>query len=539
MLLFTSFLPLLLSYILTATSFSVRPRLLPIKGHKESILTTRTKYLGFESRFTRAALSYKEGMLRLQMALGPSEEELAQQKVEAIQEYSKYHDGVWRGKRVTSFSITSDVAAGVTKKIDNKDTTGNGIYKTFFKTLMDPDGLRVQETISWEEDAQPTSTSSITSRSIKLSESVDIDSVDASYSLDASPLLDIPTIITGTNAVVKFGIEHCIAVSDNERVRCFLLYDMEDKLTRVAVCDELRVAQDDDPIQFSQLSAQEEMDAAKNDVDQLVDKLFGVKKESPETNDKTYEAFSTKNKIDANTSMEERMQKLQNALQKNKNGTSNDDSQDIKRSPMSMFGLISGVWLGDSIVRNHPESPSTSNKIPAISGISKGFAEWSTGVQKVAMEYKWDFEDRVMQRHTAGRSLGVSISNQMPATSMGMLIHSDMARGKDPEDRLAYVDFDMGMYAGFLLGSVYIKAPRSLSFSQSTGKVQPFFTEFAVFQKKINPASSFDSVPETSADLTNAPELYCSRLTRLYGNSGRLKQGTSSFFKLESIANKQ
>lgn len=520
----------------------------------------------------------------LRMLSRPSEEELAQQKIDAVREFSRYHDGVWRGKRVTSFSINSDVAAGVTKRSDAKDTTGDGVYKAFVRTLMEPEGLRVQETTSWDEaddknnKPQPSicdkdevsnkKISSITSRSINFCESVDIDSVDASYSLDSSPFLGIPNIITGTNKVVKFGIEHCIAVSDHERVRCFLMYDMADKLTRVALCDEVRVEDEEQarnitgPFPLSQLSFEEEVIAAQNDVNELMDwlleskeQLYSSAADSTETKKGTNEAnnasiLTSTNEVTPDSSIEERMEKLRKALQ---NTNLNDDSRPnevkLKRNPMSFFSLISGVWLGDCVVRNHfqpaekdmnfiksqrGKSPSNTNG----SLLFNGFAEWSIGVQKVAVTFKWDFEERVMQQYTAGRSLGVTISNQMPAASMGVLIKNDMARGRDSEDRMAYIDFDMGMYAGFLLGSVYIKAPRSLSFSYSTGRVRPFFTEFAVFQKKSGDLlDNADAENPLFVANLSCPELYCSRQTRLYGNNGRLQQGTSSFFNLEYIAN--
>jgi hypothetical protein len=221
----------------------------------------------------------------------------------------------------------------------------------------------------------------------------------------------------------------------------------------------------------------------------------------------------------------------------------------LTRSPMSFFGIISGVWLGDCIVRNHIQV--TDKRVDLINSkvgsslLFSGFAEWSLGVQKVAMTFKWDFEERVMQQYTSGRSLGEPISSLMPTTSMGVLTNKDLARGRDPEDRIACVDFDMGMYVAFLLGSVYIKAPRSLSFSCSTGRVRPFFTEFAVFQKKTCAKSTFvDALSNETADKSsfaakhlNSPEIFCSTQTRLYGSDGRLQQGTSSFYNLDYMTN--
>lgn len=521
----------------------------------------------------------------VQMSSMPTAEDLTQQKIDAIREYSKYHDGVWRGKRVTSFAINSDVAAGVTKRIDAKDTTSNGVYKSFVRTSIEPDGLRVQETFSWDEADDEVTTpqlskddegnvatntrSRVTSRTIKFSESVDIDSVDASYSLDSSPFLGIPEIITGTNAVIKFGIEHCISVSDHERVRCFLMYDMADKLSRVALCDELRTdnqggeTRSAENVSFPQLSFDEEIIAAKNDVNALMDRL--IPNDNNTLRSSSAASSSRRNQIDneklnslspmeetaPDKSTEERVEQLRKRLlNKDLEGKDSETKETkLTRSPMSFFGIISGVWLGDCIVRNHIQiTDKRGNLINSEAGSSlifSGFAEWSLGVQKVAMTYKWDFEERVMQQHTSGRSLGEPISSLMPTTSMGVLINNDLARGRDPEDRTACVDFDMGMYVAFLLGSVYIKAPRSLSFSSSTSRVRPFYTEFAVFQKKEVAKSTFVDTfqnanadkPSFAAENLNSPELFCSKQTRLYGSDGRLQQGTSSFYNLEYITN--
>ena len=71
--------------------------------------------------------------------------------------------------------------------------------------------------------------------------------------------------------------------------------------------------------------------------------------------------------------------------------------------------------------------------------------------------------------------------------------------------------------------------------------MKPFHTEFAVFQKR-----SISDVDATSpsgdgksgldeVDLT-PPEVFCSRLTRLYGKNGTLKQATSAFFSIDRRA---
>jgi len=564
----------------------------PIKSADISATVKFTKHHG--DRFSSTLIRGKRSLRmkkHLHMSSLPTAEDLTQQKIDAIREYSRYHDGVWRGKRVTSFAINSDVAAGITKRIDAKDTTGVGVYKSFVRTSVESGGIRVQETFSWDEadeelalttpqlpkdyekdcedNAATKTRSRVTSRSIDFSESVDIDSVDASYSLDSSPFLGIPAVITGTNAVIKFGIEHCISVSEHERVRCFLMYDMADKLSRVALCDEVRAENEvgetrlADDLLFPQLSFDEEVIAAENDVNAFMERLIPNDKDTLRSSSAAF--TSNKNRIvneefnsvfpnertESDSYTEERVEQLRKLLlNKNLEGKdSGTNETKLTRIPMSLFGIISGVWLGDCIVRNHIQI--TDKRVDLINSkvdsrlLFSGFAEWSLGVQKVAMTFKWDFEERVMQQYTSGRSLGEPISSLMPATSMGVLTNNDLARGRDPEDRIACVDFDMGMYVAFLSGSVYIKAPRSLSFSCSTGRVRPFFTEFAVFQKKNCAKSTFaDALRNANTEESsfaakhlNSPEIFCSAQTRLYGSDGRLQQGTSSFYNLDYMTN--
>eukprot|EP00591_Stephanopyxis_turris_P000417 CAMPEP_0195525198 /NCGR_PEP_ID=MMETSP0794_2-20130614/25503_1 /TAXON_ID=515487 /ORGANISM="Stephanopyxis turris, Strain CCMP 815" /LENGTH=496 /DNA_ID=CAMNT_0040655597 /DNA_START=376 /DNA_END=1866 /DNA_ORIENTATION=+ len=494
------------------------------------------------------------------MSPAPDGEELAQQKFETARGFSDFNDATWIGKRVTSFSITSDVAAGVVKR---KDARGDSIYKSSVRTTLDIDGINVRETLSWNDqnDSDDESSSSsdsnvcVSSRTTKLGESsIDVDSVDGSYSLDAS-LMGVPSMISGTDAMIKFGIEHSLAISDHERVRCFLLYDVDDILARVVVCDEERCEEEQKELaagpstkigDFDDLSSTEdEFKAATADVNDLVNKILGL--------DATTipEDYKVKQRISESSSVEDRMDQLSKAMGKQQSSKEDDNGVIIKRNPMSMFGLVTGVWLGDCVVRNHANKSKKgfggqsgggnkkafkkNQKPKPGAGISDGFAEWSTGVQKVALSFLWDYEEKVRQRLDAGRSMGVSISSEMPSSSMGTLIVNDMARGKNAEDRLLYIDFDMGAYAAFMLGSAYIKAPRSLSFSYSSGKVQPFFTEFGVFQNRIIEEEKEDSKDDNDEmPPQNMPELFYSRLTRLYDSDGRLSQGTTSFFNLDN-----
>ena len=43
----------------------------------------------------------------------------------------------------------------------------------------------------------------------------------------------VPNALIGTEVIVKFGVEHCLAISDNERVKMYALYGMDDYLINV------------------------------------------------------------------------------------------------------------------------------------------------------------------------------------------------------------------------------------------------------------------------------------------------------------------
>merc|ERR1712238_611857 len=108
-------------------------------------------------------------------------------------------------------------------------------------------------------------------------------------------------------------------------------------------------------------------------------------------------------------------------------------------------------------------------------------------------------------------------------TTTGSLITNYTARRKSKEERLVCVDFDNGGYLMMIAGSVLVKVPRMLSFSQVTGNVQPFHTEFAVFlSREMN--QKIDVVDMENISDASLPEMFCSKLTRLYGNNGKLSQ---------------
>jgi hypothetical protein len=181
-----------------------------------------------------------------------------------------------------------------------------------------------------------------------------------------------------------------------------------------------------------------------------------------------------------------------------------------------------------------------------------GFAEWMLGVQKVAMRFEYDFESSVKLYWDYGRSLGVSVHSNMPLFSKGIIDENGMSRRINARERILYIDYDSGVYAAFLVGSVYVKvciphpffatlvldnllifslmekAPRFITLAKDSslsdsGK-QHKHSEFIVFHKERGLINTTDN---------QRPELYCSRMTRLYDSRGLFVQGSTSFLTLQ------
>ena len=157
------------------------------------------------------------------------------QSKDALRILVDFHEGTWTGK-ATSFSITNDLSAGIRMRKVSPE------YKSTIKVGLD---LRNQEytmteTLEWE--------SKMKRRQLSLIEaSMDVDTVDGSYSLDTS-LPDLPEDLIGTKKILQFGIEHCIAVNDNARVRAFAFYGIDQSLARIVICLEERFLEAANPL---------------------------------------------------------------------------------------------------------------------------------------------------------------------------------------------------------------------------------------------------------------------------------------------------
>ena len=105
--------------------------------------------------------------------------------------------------------------------------------------------------------------------------------------------------------------------------------------------------------------------------------------------------------IDQDSNSDDKMTRLMESLDKHnkrvmESGADTNANTEMEMHSLGMFGLTSGVWLGDTFVRE-PISPQLSR---ARQSRDKGFAKkeddvdedrfanWSMGVQKVALHFQ-------------------------------------------------------------------------------------------------------------------------------------------------------
>jgi hypothetical protein len=123
---------------------------------------------------------------------------------EAVQSLANFHVGSWRGT-AQSFGVSADVAAGILMR-------RKSLPYTVDVTLTSKNAW--QEKMEWMPS--PTSDTVLipepSVRSINFAASnMDVDAVDASYSLDVT-LPDISSTLVGSDQLQQFLVEHCIAV---------------------------------------------------------------------------------------------------------------------------------------------------------------------------------------------------------------------------------------------------------------------------------------------------------------------------------------
>jgi len=375
-----------------------------------------------------------------------SEPEADNESMEVIRSLIDFHDGTWKGK-ATSFSVTADVAAGIVQRKTSPE------YKTSIKLGLGDDGMSMTETFDFDDK--------ISSRTVPLPKSnMDVDSVDGSYSLDTS-LPAIPSAITGTEKLTLFGIEHCIAVNDDARVRCLALYSVDEgALARVVVMHEQRLESSMKPDD----KTKEDLLAMSGDIDRIVDKIAGQVKGIEDG----AESSVTKEAIPDD---QERLERLQKAMQ---SPSTKEEGPSLSLHPISLLELSSGVWLGDSIVRDLPNiaaSPYDSGsgfsaKSRTFKEERRSFANWDVGVQKNAWQWIWKLGESIRQEDEVGNAMGSPMAEELSQSLSGTVcVNESLSRRIPKDERMVYINWDNGDYVGFILGSVSMQVSLVLGFA--------------------------------------------------------------------------
>jgi hypothetical protein len=445
--------------------------------------------------------------------------------VEVVQSLVDFHEGVWEGQ-ARSFTVTPDVAAGIVKrKLSAKYTVS---VKLGLDSNRDP---ALTESMSWDDNQK------VSFRSMSLSAcNADVDSVDASYSLD-SKLPDFPTEISGTDKLCQFVIEHCIAASDDRRVRCLIFYGVDQSLHRVVVCEENRVKQplpksdERSPLGKEGLTAADLFEM-ENEVDSLVDKISEKLKAGGSLGSGNREGGSSSNDV---------LRRLQQGISESQQKSPDDASLKLSPHRMSLVELTSGVWLGDTVIRDFPmilgspEQPGRGfgSDRSVRSSMGSSIGRWDVGVQKVAWRWMWNFGQEIRQVNDAGKAMGSTLSPSMQQSLSGAVcINESVSRRVPLDERMVYIDWNVADMVGFVLGSTSIQAPRYMNFnpssSTSSRRAKPFFTELSHYQSNVVSAVSVETV-----DTATLPEICCSKMSRVYNFEGQLKQGCTSFSTLQ------
>eukprot|EP00804_Cyclotella_cryptica_P007249 CCRYP_017872-RB/>CCRYP_017872-RB protein AED:0.01 eAED:0.01 QI:49/1/1/1/1/1/2/538/616 len=452
----------------------------------------------------------------------PNKGEIAQQKAETYKALSSFHetrfpesaisnkdtsffDGMyedgpddesnmaeyWECKEgAISYAVPMDPAAGLKKGVISKPYRSHVQIQTNIgrsRGELKNKGLRLMETIHVLKNDEITTLPFV--RSIPLDANVDVDSVDGSYSLDdavssdksSSPHLPLfpPSLLAGLNpSDVKFLVEHTIAVSDLERCRCFLLYGDAD-----SDGDESKNADDGD-----------DEDSVKHNY-RLVGVVLAEESKKMPTQQKIENSLDDSSSLttsksdplpspplgmlradaDENINQEKMDQLFQAITKHNKRVMSGSGGIDIdkptmKRHSPGMFGICSGVYLGDTFIREPIPTRSSlrSNKGFGRRAEDKSnksgeddedrFATWQVGVQKSTLQFQWDYSMNVVQTGTYGKSIGTmnSLSCTALYKSVGTVVVNEGRATKSREQRRVVWYMD-GSYIAGLIGTGYFR----------------------------------------------------------------------------------
>lgn len=491
--------------------------------------------------------------------IGMTEDELNNEKSKA--EYWECSDGA------ITYTVPIDRQAGLKKGIISKPYKVN----VQIESDLSRKGLRLVESIQQFDE----SGSIPFVRSIALNEKADVDSADASYSFD-DRILDegssedsltlplLPQSLLGGIEGVTYLIEQTLAISETKRCRCFLLYgDTDDDDEDFAVMAAKKAEKSTDAekslrllgvILTTETKVMHEEEEEKQD-DYAQDFISQMIEESPSEESPSSPLDLLELDQKDSSSDDDKMERLMQSLDKHnkrvmESGADNNANTEIEVHDLGMFGLTSGVWLGDTFVRENIPPQLSRARQTRDKGFAKKvddrdedrFANSSMGVQKVALHFQWDYSQGISQSYTYGKVMGTptSFSSMANIKSDGMVVVNEARRTKKREERRVIFDYDGGQYVGGLLGPVYFRAPRYMTFSNSKSySAEAYMTEFMVFYQPVNDEKDKDTTKSKSLeallDEDVTPELYCSRISRLIANNGSLLQGSSAFFKLQSV----
>ena len=120
-----------------------------------------------------------------------------------------------------------------------------------------------------------------------------------------------------------------------------------------------------------------------------------------------------------NKSEDDKMDRLMESIGKHNerviDSATGGSAAKMQRHPVGMFGLTAGVFIGDTFVREpftlssrlSPQKgfgkKSEAASAKAEAGEDDRFATWHIGVQKVALQFEWDYSVSVSQTYTYGK----------------------------------------------------------------------------------------------------------------------------------------
>lgn len=133
-------------------------------------------------------------------------------------------------------------------------------------------------------------------------------------------------------------------------------------------------------------------------------------------------------------------------------------SESFSSFPMNLLELTSGAWLGNMVVRepaSYEEPRGFGSGDLSRKKRRKQFGKWSMGVQRIAYQWNWDFEDSIQKNISVGKALGLGLPEEMSSSISGTICENEGFKTNIPkEERLTYVDWMGGNQVGIFLNNV-------------------------------------------------------------------------------------